>query len=251
MEKITGTLITLNEEKNIADCIESMRKVCDEVLVIDSQSQDKTVDIARGLGARVYVQPYLGDGPQKAFGVQYAENDWILSIDADERLDDDMVDVIFGVDYSDTRIAYAFRRKNYVGNHWIRAAGFYPDYVIRLYNKNRSGYADKKAHSRVLAPKVKRLDAHLHHYTYRDYSHWMQRLDALSSRDAWALYEKGVRYSGVRPAFRGAAAFIRKFFLKAGMLQGADGFTVTLTTVIRAYMKYQKLNEMYEEKGMK
>ncbi|MBW1763540.1 MAG: glycosyltransferase family 2 protein, partial [Deltaproteobacteria bacterium] len=67
----------------------------------------------------------------------------------------------------------------------------------------------------------------------------------------WALYEKGVRYSSVRPAFRGAAAFIRKFFLKGGMLQGADGFTVTLTTVIRAYMKYQKLNEMYEEKGMK
>ena len=131
----------------------------------------------------------------------------------------------------------------------------FPDHsfktYIRLYNKNSAGYSDKKAHSRVIAPEVKKMNSHLYHYTYRDYSHWMQRLDTLSSRDAWALYEKGISHSGVRPAFRGAAAFIRKFFLKGGIFQGGDGFTVTLTTVIRAYMKYQKLNEMHEDKRRK
>lgn len=89
--KITGSIITLNEENNIKDCIESMLTVCDEIIVVDSESNDKTVEISRSLGAKVYIQPYLGDGPQKAFGVQYASNDWILSIDADERLEQDMI----------------------------------------------------------------------------------------------------------------------------------------------------------------
>jgi glycosyltransferase involved in cell wall biosynthesis len=247
MKDITVIIITLNEEKNIEDCIKSVKDICNEVIVVDSLSTDKTVDIAKQNGAMILEQEYLGDGPQKAFGVSFAKNDWILSIDADERLDYDFINKIQGLDLSNAETAYAFRRRNYVGNHWIKAAGFYPDYVTRLYNRTTSGYLDKKAHSKVLAPKVKNIKGHIIHYTYNDYSHWMERLNWMTSRDAWAYYKKGKKSSRIRPVTSALGAFIQKFFIKGGIFQGLDGFTVTLTTVVRAYMKYTKLNEIYEK----
>lgn len=247
MEAITGIIITLNEEENIEACIKSLRSVCDEIIVVDSLSSDNTREIAKKNGAVVYEQEYLGDGPQKAFGVPYAKNDWILSIDADERLDADFVQSVKGLTLSDPKTAYAFRRKNYVGNHWIKAAGFYPDYVTRLYHRKEAGYLERKAHSKVIAPKIKKINSHITHYTYNDFSHWMERLNWLSSRDAWAYYQKGKKYSKYRPVVSATGALIRKLILKGGIFQGVDGFTVTLTTVIRAYMKYTKLNEMHEK----
>jgi glycosyltransferase involved in cell wall biosynthesis len=246
MNKITGIIITLNEEKNIKECINSVKKVCDEIIVVDSLSTDNTVKIAEECGAKVYLQKYLGDGPQKAFGVRYAKNDWILSIDADERLEDDFVKKVSCLKLDNEKTGYAFRRRNFVGNHWIKAAGFYPDYVTRLYNKKTSGYLDKKAHSKVTAPKIKKVKAHITHFTYESYSHWLERLNWLTSRDAWAYYEKGRKPSKIKPVMSAFGAFIQKFIIKGGIFQGTDGITVTITTILRAYMKYTKLNEMYE-----
>lgn len=248
-KNITGIIITLNEEKHIAACIESLKKVCNEVIVVDSLSTDSTVSIAKKYGAHVINQAYLGDGPQKAFGVPHAVNDWIFSLDADERLDDDLVNEVKRLDLSEEDTAYAFKRKNYVGDHWIKAAGFYPDYVTRLYNRKTSGYLDKKGHSKVKAPRIIRIRAHILHYTYNNYTHWMERINWLSTRDAWAYYQKGKKSSDLRPFLSAAGAFVRKYFIKGGMFQGVDGMTVTLTTVIRAYMKYLKLNEMHKTKN--
>ncbi|EPC00691.1 hypothetical protein L861_12930 [Litchfieldella anticariensis FP35 = DSM 16096] len=246
MKPITGIVITLNEENDIACCIRSLFLVCDEVIVVDSLSQDNTVDIARTEGARVIEQAYLGDGPQKAFGVPYAKNDWILALDADERLDDDAVELIKSLDLSDAGLAYGFRRKNFVGHHWIRAAGFYPDAVVRLYNRTQAGYLPKKAHSAVQAPQTLQTSAHIRHFTYQDLSHWIQRIDQLSSRDAWAMKERGIPPSTWRPTLHALSATIRKLVLKGGLLQGRDGMTVAMTTAFHAYMKYAKLNELYE-----
>jgi glycosyltransferase involved in cell wall biosynthesis len=244
---ITGTIITLNEAKDIRDCIASLGQLCDEVIVIDSESSDGTVELAREAGARVYVQRYLGDGPQKAFGVQYASHDWVFSLDADERLDADAVAAVRALDLAATGVdAYAFRRKNFVGRHWLKAAGFYPDRVTRLYHKGRAGYLPKKAHSSVAAKRLVELDAHLLHYTYRDYAHWVERINQLSTRDAWAMYERGERPAAYKPALHAVAAVIRKYLLKGGFLQGLDGATVTITTAFHAYMKYLKLIELHE-----
>lgn len=243
---ITGIVITLNEAANIAACIRSLQRVCEEVIVVDSLSTDDTVAIAEAHGARVIAQAYLGDGPQKAHGVPFAHNDWILALDADERLDDDAVVLIEGLALDDPSRAYAFRRKNYVGRHWIRAAGFYPDAVTRLYNRTTAGYLPKKAHSSVKAPRVEVTSAHLRHFTYASLSHWIQRIDALSTRDAWAMKERGVAPSSLRPALHALTATLRKLLFKGGLFQGADGMTVALTTAFHAYMKYAKLNELHE-----
>lgn len=246
---ISATIITLNEAETIRECIESAQQVCDQVIVVDSQSSDDTVAIAESMGAEVYIQPYLGDGPQKAFGVQHARNDWVLSLDADERLDTDAVATIRALDLTTTNTdAYAFHRKNFVGNHWVKAAGFYPDTVTRLYHKSRAGYLPKKAHSSVEAKQVETLSAHLIHYTYRDYAHWIERINALSSRDAWAMYERGVKPASWKPALHAVAAVLRKYIFKGGFMQGMDGATVTITTAFHAYMKYLKLIELHEQK---
>lgn len=246
MTPITGIVITLNEEQRIGDCIESLRSVCSEVIVVDSLSQDDTVSVAEGKGATVLRQRYLGDGPQKAFGAPHASHDWILALDADERLDEDAVAAIRGLSLNDPSTAYSFRRRNFCGNHWIKAAGFYPDEVVRLYNRTTSGYLPKKAHSSVQAPKVKGTGAHIRHFTYENLSHWIQRIDQLSTRDAWAMKERGVSPSAARPALHAASATLRKLILKGGIFQGGDGITVAITTAFHAYMKYAKLNELYE-----
>ncbi|WP_043531306.1 glycosyltransferase family 2 protein [Litchfieldella xinjiangensis] len=249
MSSISGIVITLNEAEGIADCIRSLRRVCDEVIVVDSLSQDDTVRIATAEGARVIEQAYLGDGPQKAFGVPYAKNDWILALDADERLDDDAIAIIESLSLDNASVAYGFRRKNFVGHHWIRAAGFYPDAVVRLYNRTRAGYEDRKAHAAVSAPKVEHTQGHIRHFTYENLSHWIQRIDQLSTRDAWAMKERGVRPSAYRPALHALTAILRKLVFKGGLFQGGDGMTVAITTAFHAYMKYAKLNELYESEA--
>ncbi|MFM9270355.1 glycosyltransferase family 2 protein [Halomonas elongata] len=246
MTPITGIIITLNEADNVVDCITSLQRVCEEVIVVDSGSEDDTVSLAEAAGARVIHQSYLGDGPQKAFAVPQARHDWILALDADERLDDDAVTAIQGLTLDDPRQAYRFRRRNFAGNHWIRAAGFYPDPVTRLYNRTTSGYLPKKAHSSVQAPSVVDLDVHIRHFTYRDLSHWITRIDQLSSRDAWAMKERGKPPSRYRPVLHALSATLRKLILKGGIFQGPDGFTVAMTTAFHAYMKYAKLNELHE-----
>jgi len=248
---ISATIIAYNEAQNIVDCIRSAFRVCDEVLVVvDAKTTDETAAIAEAEGARVFHQAYLGDGPQKAFAVQYAKNDWILSLDADERLDEDAVMAIKGLALAASTVdGYSLRRRNFVGRHWIRAAGFYPDAVVRLYHKERAAYLPKKGHSSVDAKRSEALSAHLIHFTYRDYAHWVERINALSSRDAWAMYERGRKPSTSAPAVHALVALLRKLIFKGGIFQGMDGATVAITTAFHAYMKYLKLNELHEKKN--
>lgn len=242
--KITATIITLNEEENIADCITSARAVCDEVIVVDSLSTDRTTTIAAQEGATVISQAYLGDGPQKSFAVNKAENDWILSLDADERLEADAINAIQKVSLEDGNRMYALRRRNFVGSKWIRAAGFYPDYVIRLYNRQHAGYETKKAHARVVGGRTINLNGHIRHNTYTSYEHWIARINQLSTRDAWAKHANGQRCGPAGAAMRAYFALFRKLILKRGVFQGADGWLVATTSMFHVYMKYMKLSEL-------
>lgn len=244
---ITATIITLNEETNIYDCIKSAQRVCDEVLIVDSLSTDATVSIVESLGARVLRQAYLGDGPQKAFAVPHAKNDWILSLDADERLDEDCIAEIKRLNLSVTDKTYSFRRKNFVGGKWIKAAGFYPDRVIRLYNRHTAEYLPSKAHSKVIGGSVTHLNGHILHQTYEDYKHWAQRINELSTRDAWAKYEQGKRCTEAGAAPRALFALFKKLVLKRGLIQGADGWLVAMTTMFHVYWKYMKLAELTKD----
>ena len=243
--KITANIITLNEEDNIEAAIRSVRPVCDEVLVVDSESTDRTREIAESLGAKVVVQPYLGDGPQKAFGAPLAENDWILSLDADERLDADAAEAIRTLDLDRTPYdAFSFARKTFVGKHLIKL--WYPDRVTRLYNRTKCGFSTAGGHARVQTQNVKDLDAHLLHYSYKDYSQMIRTTYKFITRGARLAHEEGKRATKLDPFVHGFGALFKALVLKGGMFHGIHGWNVAVISAYSSYMKYVVMLDLQE-----
>jgi glycosyltransferase involved in cell wall biosynthesis len=248
-QKITVTIITLNEEEFIRDCIESAWKVADEIIVVDSFSTDKTREIAKNLGAKVIEQSYLGDGLQKDFGVQFANNDWILHLDADERLDEQMIKEIKAINYAETTYdAYAFRRKNYLGSRWQKV--WYPDYIIRLYHKDRCRFLPMIGHTSLTTKNYLRMEGNIIHYSFKDLNDYLIRAAKYSKRDAKVLVESNQKISAWDPVIHGTASFVKYYFLKKGFIYGLDGLTASLLGALRSYIKYAQVIEMRENNSL-
>ena len=243
--KITANIITLNEEKNITDVIKSVQEVCDEVLVVDSLSSDRTCEIAESLGAKVVKQAYLGDGPQKAFGAPLAENDWILSIDADERLDLNAIEAIKNIDLENTPYdAFSFARKTFIGKHFIKL--WYPDRVTRLYNRKKCAFSTAGGHARVQTKNVKDLDVDMLHYSYEDYSQMIRTTHKFITRGARIAHEEGKRAGSFDPFLHGMGALFKALVLKGGAFHGIHGWNVAVISAFSSYMKYALMLEMQE-----
>ncbi|MFV0573846.1 MAG: glycosyltransferase family 2 protein [Vibrio sp.] len=246
---ITGIVITLNESQNIKDCIESLQQVCSEVIIVDSESTDNTVKIAEELGAKVINQPYLGDGIQKNVGIDYASNDWILSLDADERLTPEAVQEIKKLDLSKTQHdAFALGRRNYIGSRWIKQCGWYPDHCTRLYNRTKTRFTAVKQHASVPAENLQKLDADIIHYSFENIGQLFAKSGRnFSGRAAKIMYQKGKRANSFSPFLHGMNAFIRKYVFQKGFLGGVDGMTVALSSAVNSYLKYAKLLEFQRD----
>ncbi|MDX9960761.1 MAG: glycosyltransferase family 2 protein [Aliarcobacter sp.] len=246
--KITANIITLNEEKNIEAVIKSVQKVCDEVLVVDSLSNDRTCEIAESLGAKVIKQAYLGDGPQKAFGATYASNDWILSIDADERLDLNAIEEIKNLDLENSSYdAYSFARKTFVGKNYIKL--WYPDRVTRLYNRKKCGFSIAKGHAKVETKNIKDLKADMLHYSYDDYVHMVRTTEKFIKRGAILALEDGQEANNFDPIIHGVGALFKTLVLKGGMFHGINGWNVAVISAFSSYMKYAVMLDMQKQKN--
>ena len=248
MNKITGTIITLNAEKYIERAIKSLQSICDEVIVLDSESTDLTRDIAMKSGAKVFIQSFLGDGAQKKEASKFSKNNWIFSMDADEYLANDLVEFIKTINLNGEYDSYSFRRKNYCGDEWIKAAGFYPDEVTRLYDKTKVNYDTRADHAAVVSIKKYKTKMHIIHNTYESMEEWIDKMNFRSSMSAQQLYKDGVKASTIRPITRCIFAFFKKLIIKGGIIQGKNGFKVALTTMFNTYLKYTKLNDLYNKK---
>jgi len=243
---ITANIITLNEEKNIKECILSVQEVCDEILVVDSLSSDKTCKIAESLGAKVVKQEYLGDGAQKAFGAPLAKNEWILSIDADERLDKNAIKAIKELDLKNTSYdAFSFARKTFVGKHFIKL--WYPDRVTRLYNRKKCAFSSVGGHAKVETDNVKALKADMLHYSYENYSHMIKTTHKFITRGARLAYQDGKRASVYDPFTHGMGALFKALILKGGAFHGIHGWNVAVISAFSSYMKYALILEMQED----
>ena len=244
--KITANIITLNEEANIEAAIRSVEGVCDEVLVVDSGSSDRTREIAERLGAKVVVQPYLGDGPQKAFGAPLASHDWVLSLDADERLDEDARRAIAALDLDATPYdAFSFARKTFVGTHLIRQ--WYPDRVARLYDRRKCGFSAAGGHARVETENVGLLDAHLLHYSYADFSAMIRTTYKFITRGAAIAHAEGKRASKLDPFLHGTGALFKALVLKKGLFYGVHDWHVAVISAYSSYMKYVVMQDLQEQ----
>lgn len=240
---ITTTIITLNEQDHIAGCIRSAQSISDEILVVDSNSQDNTVNIAKQLGANVIIQPYLGDGYQKAFAGQSAQYDWILSLDADERITDEMASEIVSLDLANSSFdAYSFKRHTYIGHRWQKV--WSPDRIVRLYNRTRCSYKPVLGHSSIDTKNTQKLNSYLLHYSYANFSDMASKINKFTYCGALAMYQNGKHVSVLAPAFKGLVAFIKKYLFKKGFLAGFDGLTISVFTGFNCYLKYAMLLEM-------
>ena len=245
MNQITGIIITLNEEKNIQDAIFSLQQICNEIIVVDSCSHDKTREMAEKAGAKVYVQAYLGDGIQKNIGLQYATNRWIFSMDADERLTPELVAAINAIDLAGTNYwGFAVKRRNYIGSRWIRCCGWYPDYVVRLFRHDKLQFGEVKQHATVPAKNTHKLPADMMHYTYQNIGELFSKpARNFSTRGAKIMFLKGKKANVFSPVLHGFWAFISNYFFKKGILYGIDGLTLSISIACNSYLKYAKLLE--------
>lgn len=244
----TAVIVTLNEERAIARAIESVRSIFNEVLVVDSFSTDKTVEIARSLGAVVYQQEYLGDGFQKRFAVERARNDWIFVLDADEIAPRGIEEAIKEVGL-DPAVVYRFRRRNYIGSRWVKHGGAYPDPCARLFHRGHHEITPSVEHCTVHSARYVDLRLDIDHYSHRDYSSLYAKTVRHAYRSAKSMYAKHSRPKSA--AASGAWMFIKLYFFRGGFLDGTDGLHHAFSASLRSFLKYSFLREFYSDPAVR
>ncbi len=253
--KITATIITFNEAKNIRAACESVRWA-DETVVVDSQSTDETCEIARACGARVVSRPWPGFAAQKQFAAQAATHDFVFSLDADERVSPELLTSIERLRAEESSSADGFRiaRRTFYMNRWIRGGGWYPDSQLRLYDRRRGGWQGAHVHESVLmdeGARVEKLAGDILHYSFADAGeHARMIAGRYAPLGARQMYEGGRRTSKFEIALAGAFAFTRSYVLKGGFRDGFAGFCIARFAAHHAFLKHLLLWEMQQgEKG--
>ena len=248
--KISAVIITFNEAVNIRAACESVR-FADEILVVDSESTDKTREIAADCGARVLIQKWGGFSAQKQFAAENARHDWILSLDADERISDELHREILQLKESSSEsIADGFRipRRTFYLNRWIRGGGWYPDWQLRFYNRKKGYWKKVLIHESVemqQGAKIQNLRGDILHYSIPDaaYHHRLigERYAPLAARQ---MFERGKRASPFKIATAGLSSFFQTFVLKGGFRDGLAGFCIARFAAHHAFLKHLLLWEM-------
>ncbi|MDM7924215.1 MAG: glycosyltransferase family 2 protein [Pyrinomonadaceae bacterium] len=253
--KITATIITFNEEAKIADCIKSV-DWADEVVVVDSESTDRTRDIAASLGARVIVNPWPGFAAQKQLAVDSAANDWILSLDADERISKELRDEINSLGRRpDTADGYRIPRLSLYMGRPIRHSGWYPDRQLRLFDRRKGKWKPVLVHESVeMEPtaKISELSGDIEHFSVDSAEHHHRMIgERYAPLSAKQMFDAGRRATTFSIMTAGPAAFLRSYVLKAGFLDGIPGYCISRFAAHHAFLKHLILWELGQKDRQK
>jgi glycosyltransferase involved in cell wall biosynthesis len=249
MEAISAVLITYNEERNIREALESV-KWADEIVVVDSGSSDGTLEICARFTSRIFHRDWTGFVDQKNYALDQATHSWVLSLDADERLSPELLTEIqqlrqsaFSVDgYRIPRVAFFMGR-------WIRHGDWFPDYQLRLFDKRRARWQGRQVHESVkIAGSPGRLKGEILHYTYRELSDYLKRLEKYSRLAAIDYQARGKISSGWKMFSNPIATFIKAYLVKRGFLDGVPGFMVAAMGAVSVFFKYASLYELQRNK---
>jgi glycosyltransferase involved in cell wall biosynthesis len=253
--KISATIITFNEEENIREACESLAWA-DEIVVVDSGSTDKTVEIAETCGARVISREWKGFSAQKQFAAEQTLNDWIFSLDADERVSEELEASIATLrKRSDNELAGGYRvaRRSYYQERWIKGGGWYPDWQLRLYKKSVGHWEPRLIHESVKmesAARVEKLAGDILHYSGKDaaYHHRMigERYAPLAAQQ---MLEEGRRTTPLKIATAAPSAFIGSYILKGGFRDGLAGLSIASFAAHHAFLKHIMLWEKQKSSG--
>ena len=246
MVPISGVLIAQNEEKKLADALASVR-FCDEVVLVDSGSTDRTREVAEAAGARVIVNaPWPGFVAQRDFAVRAARHDWVLALDADERVSSALRDEILTLRAGGFPVAgYRIPRvARYLGR-WIRATDWSPDWQVRLFDRTRAGWQGDLVHESVsVRGPVGRTRGELEHHPYEDISDHLRKIDSYTTLWALQAHAAGRRSNVLDMSANASWAFFRNYLLKRGMLLGGAGLVISVLNTHYTFAKLAKLREL-------
>lgn len=248
MKKLSGTIISHNEEAKIEAALQSLAQVCDEVLVVDSFSSDRTVEICEASGASVHQCEWPGYAVQKQRAAELAEHDWILSLDADERLSGALIRELeaWKKEAEPREGGYLLPRKTFFMGRWILHTCWYPDSQLRLFHRHFGEWQGKYLHEgvRLRGRPAGQFLGHIDHYTYASISEYLQQLDRFSDLAAREYRERGRRSSLVRLTAYPVGMFIKNWIIKRGFQDGLPGFVVSVLAGVSTFFNYLKLREL-------
>jgi len=248
---ISVTVITLNEERNIEECLSSC-SWADEIVVVDSCSKDRTVEIARQFTDKVFVEEWKGQGAHKNLAVQEATKAWVFSIDADERVTPELADEIRSAVMQARHDAYALKRKNLYRGKWIKRGGWWPDKVKRLFRKEKARFNNAVIHDALQVDgSVGELKNPLIHYPRRSAIDFAERAVRYSEATAREKFEQGQTIGWAGAIGHTVFAFIDTYIRRAGFLDGGEGFLVAFSNAAGVLYRYALLREMVEDKRLK
>ncbi|HSA78810.1 MAG TPA: glycosyltransferase family 2 protein [Nitrospirota bacterium] len=253
--KLSVTIITYNEETNIRRTLESV-KWADEIVVVDSGSMDRTVEICREYTDKVFHQDWLGFAKQKNFAIDKTDGDWVLCLDADEPIEPALADEIRGIISSPGSFdGYRIPRRTFFLGKQIRHGGWYPDYNLRLFKRGKGRFEDRTVHEaiRVQGSVGKTLHA-IEHYAYQDLASYLTSINKYSSLAVDVMEEKGIstfKTSWMNIMFRPVLTFVLKYFFRLGFLDGKHGLVLNLFHSYYVFAKYAKAWEYSKSRGQR
>jgi len=250
MSRLSVIIITYNEEENIKHCLESVQW-SDEIVIVDAFSSDRTVEIAREFTPRVFQNEWTNFSQQKNLALGKATSEWVLNIDADERVTPELKEEILAILNSQPQSFngyYIARRNHYLGK-WIRHCGWYPDYKLRLFRRGKGKFNERTVHESVLVEGRKgHLKSCLHHYSYKNLSDHLSKIDKFTSLAAEEMFKNGKRGRVFDLIFRPPIKFIKMYLIKKGYLDGTYGLIVSIIGSFYLFMKYLKLWQLSKER---
>jgi len=252
MAQISACIISYNEEKKLEGCLQSLQGVVDEIIIVDSLSQDRTVEIAKKYTDKIYPQKFLGFIEQKNFAVSKASHQWVLALDCDERLSPRLKQSILNIkDNIETHDAYNMARKTFYIYRWLNNC-WYPDRKIRLFNKNSAKWGGVNPHDRVEieGENVLLLAGDLHHYSFDSISAHIQTLDKFSEIGAEQIIKKGKKVGLLAPFTHASWIFFKLYILRRGFLDGFAGLLASVFSFVHVFTKYSKVICYYKSKKL-
>ena len=248
MPPISATIIAHNEADQIARAIRSL-SCADEVIVIDSGSADNTMEVAQGCGARVLSHPWEGFAAQKNFATSQANHDWILSLDADEELDEAAQAAIVAWKATAADAAgYQFARRAFYLGRWILHSGWYPDFKLRLFDRRKGEWRGAYVHESVVVDgRIETLPGEILHYTCDSLEDHARRIEFYTGLAAQEMFDRGERVSSLRRFFAPAWIFLNTYFFRLGILDGRQGFAIARMAARYVQRKYAKLSRLWDE----
>jgi glycosyltransferase involved in cell wall biosynthesis len=247
MDKISVTIITKDEEKNISDCLKSV-EWADEIIVVDSESSDRTVELAKKFTAKVIIRKWEGYVPQKRYALSLATYEWVLSLDADERITPELKDEILKLSPGDFS-GFKIRRKNFLMNKEITSCGWEKDYQLRLFKKYMTDLNERFVHEKfVTQGKIGTLKNPMIHYTFSSFSEYFSKINHYTSLKAQELIQKKKRVSAWTIFSHTVSAFFAFFIIRRGFKDGIYGLIISLLHSVSTLMNYIKLWELQNKK---